>query len=92
MIARPVRYVLPATIVAFALFVAPTVRADEPPAPPPAPAPGAKPDKVPDVPAAKPIARAEGVFFEAGAPKYEDVLKKAKDADKPIFVDFMTEW
>ena len=92
MTSRPVRFVLPATIVALALFAAPIGRADEPPAPPPAPAPGAKPDKVPDAPAVKLADRAEGVMFEEGAPKFEDVLKKAKDANKPIFVDFMTEW
>lgn len=92
MTSRPIRFVLPATMVAFALFASPILRADEPPAPPPAPAPGTKPDKVPDAPAAKPAGHSGGVGFEDGTPKYEDVLKKAKDANKPIFVDFMTEW
>jgi thioredoxin-like negative regulator of GroEL len=37
-------------------------------------------------------AKSEGVVFETGTPKFEDVLAKAKAEKKPVFVDFSTEW
>lgn len=76
------------------LFLAPAARADEPPPAPVKPSPAAHPDKLPEPPAA-PAAlpdHAEGVVFEEGTPRYEDVLKKAVAAKKPIFIDFFTEW
>jgi thiol-disulfide isomerase/thioredoxin len=37
-------------------------------------------------------AKDEGVVFEPGTPKFEDVLAKAKTEKKPVFIDFSTDW
>jgi thioredoxin-like negative regulator of GroEL len=37
-------------------------------------------------------ATTEGIVFETGTPKFEDVLAKAKAAKKPVFIDFTTDW
>jgi len=37
-------------------------------------------------------AKAEGVVFEPGTPKFEDVLAKSKAEGKPVFIDFSTDW
>ncbi len=73
-------YVVSSVAAILALSFAASARADDvpPPAPPSVP------------PAAKPAET--GVAFEPGDPAFADVLAKAKEQGKSVFVDFMTDW